>query len=241
MTRTWASLDYVSGWFMKAASYGLHTNSAAALVSINLICQGRQVENLWSLIFATGQEVKFAHTSFKWANLASQNAGVTVVIVGIAADAGKVRQLFSTDEQGDITVKETTNINAYLAAAPNVVIKKASSPLSDIGEMTFGNMPNDGEFLLLNALEAETAINQFNVDSSYIRLFLGSQEFIRGIERWCIWVLEPDSSEATENKWLHDRFESVRQQCSKSRRSTTQQLAEIPFRFGRFAKLGLKR
>ena len=93
LTGTWGSLDYVSGWFMKAASYGIHTSSAAAFVSTNSICQGRQVENLWPLIFKTGQEIKFAHTSFKWANLASHNAGVTVVIVGISAYAGKTRKL----------------------------------------------------------------------------------------------------------------------------------------------------
>ena len=238
LTRTWASLDYVSGWFMKAANYGLHTDSAAAFVSTNSICQGRQVENLWPLIFSTGQKIKFAHTSFKWANLASHNAGVTVVIIGIAGNAGKVRKLFSTDEQGDVTLTETTNINSYLAAAPNIIVKKASSPLSEIKEMIFGNMPNDGGFLLLNAIEAETAIDQFNVNSSYVRPFLGSQEFIRGIERRCIWVLESDFSAATENQWLYERFESVRQQRSRSRRSTTQQLAEVPFRFGEVRQTG---
>ncbi|MEA5451809.1 DNA methyltransferase [Leptolyngbya sp. CCNP1308] len=238
LTRTWGSLDYVSGWFMKAASYGMHTNSTAAFVATNSICQGRQVENLWPLLFGTEQEITFAHTSFKWANLASHNAGVTVVIVGTTANAGKVRRLFSTDEKGNVTLKETDNINAYLAAAPNVVIKKSGSPLSDIEEMSFGNMPNDGGYLLLGALEAEQAINQFNVDSSYIRPFLGSQEFIRGTERRCIWVLSPDSSRATENTWLNNRFNSVRQQRSQSQRATTKQLADTPFRFGEVRQAG---
>ncbi|MCY7274277.1 MAG: lactate dehydrogenase [Phormidesmis sp. CAN_BIN44] len=237
-TKNWGSLDYVSGWFMKAADYGTHTSSAAAFVSTNSICQGRQVETLWPLIFETKHEIKFAHTSFKWANLASHNAGVTVVIVGIAATAGKVRQLFSTDERGGATIKETLNINAYLAAAPNIVVEKANVPLSRLGEMCFGNMANDGGFLLLDALEAEKAINQFNVDSSYVRPFFGSQEFIRGIERRCIWVLEPDYSKATENKWLNDRFESVKQQRSRSNRATTKQLARVPFRFGEVRQTG---
>jgi len=104
-TRNWASLDYVSGWFMKAADYGRRTPSAAAFVSTNSICQGRQVETLWSLIFGTGHEIAFAHTSFKWANLASYNAGVTVVIVGISNHAGKSRHLISLDESGETTVR----------------------------------------------------------------------------------------------------------------------------------------
>jgi hypothetical protein len=83
-TNSWKLLDYVAGWFMKAADYGGHTNSVAALVATNSICQGVQVPILWPLIFDTDHKINFAHTSFKWSNLASNNAGVTVVIVGIS-------------------------------------------------------------------------------------------------------------------------------------------------------------
>jgi hypothetical protein len=237
-TKNWASLDYVSGWFMKAADYGTYTNSGAAFVSTNSICQGRQVETLWPLIFEMKHEINFAHTSFKWANLASHNAGVTVVIVGISTNAGKFRRLFFTSDSGEVTAKEVVNINAYLAAAPNVVVKKANTPLSGMGEMCFGNMANDGGFLLLDVLEAEKAINQFNVNSSYIRPFLGSQEFIRGIERRCIWVSEKDLSKAMEKTWLKDRFESVKQHRSKSNRATTKQLATVSYRFGEVRQTG---
>src|SRR6266446_3259784 len=92
----WKSLDYVAGWFIKAADYGVQTKAAAAFVSTNSICQGEQVPLLWPLIFETGHEIAFAHTSFKWANLASRNAGVIVIIVGISTSAGKLRRLFSS-------------------------------------------------------------------------------------------------------------------------------------------------
>src|SRR5690606_31109705 len=91
-TKNWKSLDYVAGWFMKAADYGMHARSTAAFVATNSICQGAQVPILWQLIFASGQQIVFAHTSFKWSNLASHNAGVTVVIVAISSDAPKVRR-----------------------------------------------------------------------------------------------------------------------------------------------------
>jgi hypothetical protein len=122
-TKNWKSLDYVSGWFMKAADFGVHTKSVAALVSTNSICQGRQVETLWKLIFETGHEIPFAHTSFKWANLASHNAGVTVIIVGVANDAKAARRLFSLDSNGETVVKETDNINPYLISGPNVLVQ----------------------------------------------------------------------------------------------------------------------
>jgi hypothetical protein len=111
-TKTWKSLDYVAGWFMKAANYGTYTNAVSAFVSTNSICQGQQVPILWPLIFKTSHEIAFAHTSFKWANLASHNAGVTVVIVGISNHVGKVRRLFSIADDGSSFARDVEQINA---------------------------------------------------------------------------------------------------------------------------------
>jgi hypothetical protein len=152
-TKLWKSLDYVAGWFMKAADYGTQTKSAAAFVSTNSICQGQQVPILWPLVFKTNHEIAFAHTSFKWANLASHNAGVTVVIVGIANNSPKVRQLFSIGDNGETIAKEAENINAYLVAAPNIVIEKVQKPLGEVFTMNFGNKPVDGGNLLLSTDE----------------------------------------------------------------------------------------
>jgi hypothetical protein len=118
----WKSLDYVAGWFVKAADYGTRTSSVAAFVSTNSICQGEQVPILWPLVFATGHEIVFAHTSFKWANLASYNAGVTVVIVGTSNYASRQRRLFSTADDGSVIAKEAEHINAYLVSGPNVIV-----------------------------------------------------------------------------------------------------------------------
>src|SRR5690606_37017011 len=129
-TKSWKSLDYVAGWFMKAADYGLHTLTASAFVSTNSICQGQQVPILWPLIFESGHEIAFAHTSFKWANLASHNAGVTVVIVGISTNVGRDRRLFSITDEGASIATRADNINAYLVIGDNIVVKKESLPLS---------------------------------------------------------------------------------------------------------------
>ena len=93
-TKNWKSLDYVSGWFLKAADYGTRTRAVAAFVATNSICQGRQVDTLWSLILSAGYEIAFAHSSFKWANLASHNAGVTVAIVGIQITSAEPGSFF---------------------------------------------------------------------------------------------------------------------------------------------------
>ena len=102
----WKTLDYVAAWFMKAAEYGTASRAAAAFVATNSICQGVQVPILWPLVYALGHRVNFAYTSFKWANLASHNAGVTVAIVGFSASAGRSCVLFSTDRNGEVSAKE---------------------------------------------------------------------------------------------------------------------------------------
>jgi hypothetical protein len=238
-TPLWKSLDYVSAWFMKAADYGRHTPSEAAFVATNSICQGRQVETLWSLVFAAGQQIAFAQTSFKWANLASHNAGVTVVVVGISNAPPRVRQIFSGSDEGAMVVREAEHINAYLVPGPNTLVEGRSAPLSKLPEMIFGNMPNDGGHLLLDdPAEARAAIREHNVLPNWLRAFVGSREYIHGLERKCIWVDDTIAAEATTNPWLRGRFDLVRSVRSSSSRPTTKRLASSPHRFGEIRQSG---
>ena len=209
-TSSWKSLDYVAGWFMKAADYGTQTKSVAALVSTNSINQGQQVSILWPVIFETGHKITFAHTSFKWANLASYNAGVTVVIVGISNQTGKTRRLFSIAEDGEPVVREAENINAYLAPTQNVFVAKSSKPLTGIYPMNFGNKPVDGGHLLMNATElAELNLSKKQKDR-FIKRNLGGAEFIRGIERYCLWIEDDDLDTANEVSGIKARIDAVR-------------------------------
>lgn len=237
-TTNWKSLDYVAGWFMKAADYGTQTTTVSAFVSTNSICQGRQVETLWPLIFKTGHEVAFAHTSFKWANLASHNAGVTVAIVGISNHAGRARQLFSDADSNGVTLKTVDNINAYLVPGPNTTVSSSSTAISDIHAMSFGNMPNDGGHLLIPVIEASVALEEHLVAPKFVRPFYGSLEFIRGIERRCVWVTDAEYEVAKQNLWLSSRFDAVRNQRKASDRKTTKALADVPYRFGEVRQTG---
>jgi len=136
-TKNWKSPDFVAGWFMKAAEYGTQTNAAAAFVSTNSICQGQQVPILWPAIFSTGHEIAFAYTSFKWANLASHNAGVTVVIVGIKNNPGLTRRLYAVSTDSDqLAVKDVSTINAYLVPGANVTIEKSVNPICGQADLT---------------------------------------------------------------------------------------------------------
>jgi len=211
LTPTWKSLDYVAGWFMKAAEYGKYTKVTSAFVSTNSICQGQQVPILWPLIFKTGHEIAFAHTSFKWNNLASHNAGVTVVIVGISNHASKIRRLFSIDEKGGTIEKKVNNINAYLTAAENIIVSKITKPICEIAEMKFGNKPVDGGNLLLSRNEVNDLQLSKEQKTKFIRRIYGSAEFIRGIERYVLWVEDENLAEALGIDSLSKRIKAVRE------------------------------
>ena len=206
----WKSLDYVACWFMKAADYGTHTTSTAAFVSTNSICQGMQVPILWPLIFASSHAIAFAHTSFKWANLASHNAGVTVAIIGIAKPAPKARRLFSLSDDGNMAVKDVENINAYLVPSGNVEVEKISTPLGEQAEMTFGNTPIDGGHLLLSGDEVPTLGLTPSQHQLFIRSIYGSAEFIRGLSRFCLWIEDQHLEYANSIPAIHQRIKNVR-------------------------------
>ena len=173
-TKSWKSLDYVAGWFMKASDYGTQTDTVAAFVSTNSICQGQQVPILWPLIFSTGHEIAFAHTSFKWANLASHNAGVTVAIVGVARKPRAARRLFSVSDDGNAIERSVTYINAYLVPGPNTLVEPMRSPVSSTSQMLFGNMPRDGGHFILSGSEREALLRRYpELDGSVANFCVG--------------------------------------------------------------------
>jgi hypothetical protein len=224
-TTSWKSLDYVAGWFMKAADYGSHTPTDTAFVSTNSICQGQQVPILWPLIFGTGHVIHFAHTSFKWANLASHNAGVTVAIVGISNHADKLRRLFSPADDEAVVEKQTDYINAYLVSGADVIIEKAGASLNRLPQMVRGNMPYDGGHLLLTTEEVSQLGLEHSQEEKFVRRIFGSAEFIRGTSRYCLWITDEHLEEAMEIVPIRERVNKVRAMRLGSRDKGAHELA----------------
>jgi hypothetical protein len=230
--RNWKSLDYVAAWFMKAADYATQTPTAAAFVSTNSICQGAQVPILWPAIFATGNQIAFARTSFKWGNLASHNAGVTVVIVGISVQPCNPRRLFSLDDSGQTIERQCEQINAYLAPGESVIVDRASRPLGAQSEMTFGNTPIDGGYLLLSRAERDGLHLTSAQQARFVRRIYGSAEFIRGLERYCLWIEDKHLDEAQSIPSIARRISGVRSLRLKGG-TTAQDIAERSHQFQR--------
>lgn len=222
----WKSLDYVAGWFMKAADYGMRTDALIAFVSTNSICQGQHVPILWPLIFATGHQIIFAHTSFKWANLASHNAGVTVVVVGISKKLIGSRSLFSINCQDETIVRNSPNINAYLVSGQNIIVAKCVKSISNLSEMKYGNYPGDGNYLTLSSKEKNDLISRRPDLEAIVRPVLGAQEFIKGLSRFCLWIDDEILELALSDPLVSSRIEAVRKTRIESRDKSLNKLAE---------------
>lgn len=221
----WKSLDYVAGWFIKAADYSQQATAATAFVATNSICQGQQVPILWPLLFKTGHQIAFAHTSFKWANLASHNAGVTVVIVGISKSVGPVQKLYGLGEDGKVVVRQVEMINAYLVSGANVIVQQASESLAGIAKMDFGNKPVDGGNLLLSTAEVKDLDLSPLQYKCFVRRTYGAAEFIRGLSRYVLWISDKHLSEAMQIGSIHERVEKVRKMRLASRDKGAREMA----------------
>jgi hypothetical protein len=219
-------LDYVAGWFIKAAEYEASTNAVAAFVATNSICQGQSVTILWPVLFGAGCDILFAYTSFKWSNLASNKAGVTVVVVGIGRPTSSPRRLYQHDGQGTLMVREGGAITPYLTLGPRVIVEKHSTPISDLSVMEFGNKPSDGGHLLLRPEELASLGLDDAQRHKFIRRIYGSQEFINGGFRFCIWIEDQNLQEALSIEPLKARIEEVRRVRLASRDKGANALAK---------------
>ena len=223
---SFASLDYVANWVIKAAHFCNSTDGAAGLVATNSICQGEQVALLWPLVFDLGMRISFAHESFKWTNLASNKAGVTVVIVGISGKKNGPALLFSENESRQVDV-----IGPYLVPNSNVVVFARNAPISGIGMMYLGNMPKDGGNLLFTKDEARRLIADKGVGTSFIREFFGSEELIHSKPRACLWIEDEQMEAAKQNAVIGSILDSVRAFRTASDAPSTRSHAATPHRF----------
>jgi hypothetical protein len=226
-TKKFKNLDYVAAWYLKGAEYCKDQIAEYAFVATNSICQGEQVALLWPLIFDLGMEISFAHQSFKWKNLAAQNAGVTCVIVGIRMIAKGKKILFN----GEIA-RQVIHIGPYLIEMPNIIIHKASKPLNSLPPMEYGNKPVDGGNLILSLQEKETLQEKYPEAEQILRKFYGSQELIKGIERWCLWIKDEKLKLALSIPPIAERIEKVRIMRLNSTKLATREAAKTSYQFG---------
>ena len=227
------NLDFVAAWYEKAAQYIVGTEIKVGLVSTNSITQGEQVAILWEHLHEQyGILRHFAHRTFKWHNEASGKAAVYCVIIGFANYEPDKKFLYSYETvQSEPVETEVNNINAYLVDAPEVFVSSRSTPICPAPEIGIGNKPIDGGNYLFTPEEKEIFIEKEPQSERYFRPWIGAQELINDVERWCLWVGETDPSELKRIPLALERIENVRRLRLDSKSPPTQRLANTPTRF----------
>ena len=225
------NIDYVAGWYMKAAEYIADYPIRCAYVSTNSICQGEQVANVWKPIYNLGVHIDFAYDTFRWTNEANDQAHVFVVIVGFSKQA-RTKALFhhsSPDAEG--IASHPGNINAYLSAAPDVFVWNRSEPICDVPRIGIGNKPIDGGNYLFKPEEKDEFLSREPNAERFFHPWLGSAEFINGTQRFVLWLGDASQSELEELPLCRARIENVRQLRLSSKSAPTRKLADKPTRF----------
>ncbi len=220
-------LDYIACWFFKGRNFIEGNNSQLAFVSTNSISQGSQVELIWPNLISDSIEIKFVHLPFKWENNAKSIAGVTCVIIGLRNTSSLPKYIFN-----DKFKTKANNINAYLVDGKNLYIKSRNKPLSNLPEIKFGSMPNDGGNLILSEEEYIKEIEYNNEIKNFIKPMLGGQDFINGIVRYCIWIEDEQIDEAFKSSFISNRISLVKAYRLTSKREATRKLAHVAHRFG---------
>lgn len=227
------TLDYVSGWYFKAAQYIHGTHISCAFVSTNSITQGEQVAVLWEkLINDQGISIHFAHRTFKWTNEAPGKAAVFCVIVGFAAYPSQHPRLFEyADVQGEPREVAVSHINPYLVDAPDIFIHRRGKPLCAVPEIGIGNKPIDGGAYLFTAEEKISFLGREPQAMEFFHRWLGADEFLNGYERWVLWLGDCSPEQLRQMPQSMARVEAVRQLRLASKSKPTQRLAESPTHF----------
>ena len=222
-------IDYVAGWYFKAASLISNTNIKVAFVSTNSICQGEQVVGVWQPLYKRfGVNIDFAYQTFKWGSEAKDKAAVHCVIVGFSTNHNnEKKQLFSSTDKLDLV----DNINPYLLSGKTIFVESVKTPICPVSPMYFGSKPTDGGYFFLTPEEKQVIVRKEPQSEKYIRKVLGAQEYINNVERYCLWLVGITPSELKSSPMIYERVKKVREFRLASKAESTRKFADRPTEF----------
>jgi hypothetical protein len=226
--KTAGKIDYVSGWYFKAAQLMQETGIRTAFVSTNSITQGEQVAGVWKPLYDRfGIHIDFAHRTFRWDSEASIKAHVHCVIVGFSSAPNQVPKRIYTMER----YQEVENINAYLFDAPTIFVESRSKPLSDTPQICSGGKPVEGGNLIFTAEEKDEFLLTEPNAKRFFRRFIGADDFINRYDRWCLWLATVTPRELRDLPNVVKRVQAVREYRLSSTKAATRACADYPTRF----------
>ena len=226
--KTAGKIDYVSGWYFKAAQLMVGTNIRTAFVSTNSITQGEQVAGVWKPLYDRfGIHIDFAHQTFRWDSEATLKAHVHCVIVGFSIAANNVQKRLYVAER----FQEVKNINAYLLDAPIVFVEKRNKPICNVPLMTTGNRPADGGHLIIEESDYDEFISTEPKALPYIKRLVGAAEYINNKKRWCLWLVGISPAELRKMPLVLQRVEACKTDRENAPDAGRRKLAERPSQF----------
>ena len=210
----------MTAWFVKASEYmQKNTSIQTAFVSTNSICQGEQVKTVWGLLFDKGIKINFAYSSFPWKNEASDNAGVTCVIVGFSYKDTSKHVLTIYDSKTQCSHKvDCEQISPYLTnCSKSFIIERQKQALSSSLNLVFGNKAADHGFLIFDYSEGQNYLQKYPEAKPFIKKIIGCDELMKSDFRYCLWLTED-----LKDKWSKIPFIVERvNKCCEWRSSQT--------------------
>lgn len=221
------NLDYVTGWYVKAAEYMHGTDIVSAFVSTNSITQGEQPPILWSRLFPLGVKILYAYRTFKWESEAKEKAAVHCVIIGFSTNTvPHIATLYS-----DTSAVDVQNINPYLVDAPNILVYSRSHPICPVPEIVTGNQATDDGAFYLTQSEHDSFVEKYPESQKFIRKAYNSQGFINGKFQYCLWLVNASPAELRKMPEIMQRIDLVRQFRLNSTKEATRKQADTPTLF----------
>jgi hypothetical protein len=226
------TLDYVTGWYIKAAKYIQDSKIKVAFVSTNSIVQGEQTNLLWSLLQNKYNiKIHFAHRTFKWNNEAKGNAAVYCVIIGFANYDTPNKSIFAYENiKGEAHEIKAKNINPYLVDSKDILVIKKTKPICNVPEIIKGNYYAKSEGLIIEEVDLELLITTEPNAKKWIKFLIGADEFINNRKRYCLWLVDCPPDELRKMPLVMERVNRVKEDRLKSTDKGMQNLAPTRFR-----------
>ncbi len=225
-------MDYVAGWYYRAATYIQNTSIECAFVSTNSITQGQQAITVWEpLVKEFHLKINFAYRTFRWDSEAKIKAQVHCVIIGFSIKERKEKRL--VNESGIVQI--VSHINSYLVSAQDWFVHAVNAPLCDVPPIKFGSMPR-GKAFIMSEEEKDEIIAKYPNAAEFIKPFYMGNEFINGNARYCLWLVNANPAELKNCPPIMERIEDIRNMRLESSAAATRKLADTPTLFAQIAQ-----
>lgn len=206
------TMDYVSGWFVKAGEYvGDHTQ--VGFVATTGISQGEQVYQIWPTLFDLGFEIVFAYEGFKWNSEARKKAQVHVVIFGLSKKPRPGKRRIFRYEDNSLVSDGFDYINPYIIGSKKrlPMVKETSRQINGLRDMKMGSKPiDDGNFIFNTDEEKTEFLKSEPGAAKYIKPYVTAENYISGKTRWILSLHGANPNELAKCPEIQKRVELVR-------------------------------